>query len=80
MNNKIYNKKNINQPFIFNKNILPNKNKLYYNPYIYNFTNNHTINILKNIHILKDTPVSIVEIKYIIYNCSYNDNIFQYKQ
>ena len=79
MTNKIYNKKNINQPFIFNQNILPNKNKLYYNPYIYNFTNDTTINILNNIHILQDTPLSTVEVKYIIYNCSYNDNIFQYE-
>ena len=79
MNNKKNNKKNIIQPFIFNQHILPNKNKLYYNPYKYNFNNDTIINILKNIHILQDTPLSNLEIQYIIYNYSYNDNIFQYK-
>ena len=73
------NKQKINQPFIFNQNIFPNKYNLYYNPYKYNFKNDTIINILNNIHILQDTFISRIELKYIIYNCSYNDNIFQYK-
>ena len=64
---------------MFNTCIKYKLNKYNYNPYIFNFNNKNGINILKNIHILQDKPISIIEIEYIIYNYSINDNMFQYK-